>query len=185
MAAQPPICDFGWSAPDFDLPGIDGRRHSLSGIRGPKGTLVMFLSNHCPYVKAVAGRIVRDCNELAQHGVASIAIMSNDVANYPADSPDNMKAFAEKHHFPFPYVYDETQEVARVWDAVCTPDFFGFNADLKLQYRGRLDEGRIEPPPPGARRELFEAMLLVARTGAGPKDQVASMGCSIKWKATV
>lgn len=185
MEARPPICEFGWPAPDFDLPGIDGRRYSLSGVRGRNGTLVMFLCNHCPYVKAVVERLVGDCNELAKQDVASIAIMSNDVANYPADSPDNMKIFAEKNRFPFPYVYDETQDVARAWDAVCTPDFFGLDADLKLQYRGRIDEGRLEAPAPGARRELLEAMLLIARTGEGPKDQMPSMGCSIKWKPPV
>ena len=182
MSAQPPVCDFGRPAPDFELPGIDGRSYRLSEIKGPKGTLVMFLSNHCPYVKAVADRIVRDCTELARHGVASIGIMSNDVTSYPADSPDNMKLFAEKHGYPFPYVYDETQEVARAYDAACTPDFFGYNADLKLQYRGRLDESRRETAAPDARRDLFEAMLQIARTGAGPRDQVPSIGCSIKWK---
>jgi len=182
MAAQPPICDFGWPAPDFELPGIDGRSYRLSEIRGPNGTLVIFLCNHCPYVKAVADRLARDCAELAGHGIASIGVMSNDVVNYPADSPANMKIFAEQHGFPFPYVYDETQEVARAYGAVCTPDFFGFNAALALQYRGRLDVGRTEPPPPGARRELLEAMLEIARTGKGPQDQIPSVGCSIKWK---
>ncbi len=183
MAAQPPICNFGWPAPDFELPGTDGRTYRLSKIKGPKGTLVMFLSNHCPYVQAVADRIARDCAELAEHGIASIGIMSNDVVNYPDDSPENMKRFAEKHGYTFPYVYDESQEVARAYDAICTPDFFGFNADLKLQYRGRLDASRRDVAPPGARRELFEAMLQVARTGEGPQEQIPSMGCSIKWKA--
>lgn len=182
MAAQPPICDFGWPAPDFELPGIDGRSYRLSEIRGPNGTLVIFLCNHCPYVKAVADRLARDCAELAGHGIASIGVMSNDVAAYPADSPANMKLFAKQHGFPFPYVYDETQEVARAYGAVCTPDFFGFNKDLELQYRGRLDVGRTEPPPAGARRELVEAMLAIARTGKGPQDQIPSVGCSIKWK---
>jgi peroxiredoxin len=185
MSAQPPICDFGWPAPDFELPATDGRTYRLSDIRGPNGTLVMFLSNHCPYVQAVADRIARDCAELAQHGVASIGIMSNDVGSYPADSPDNMKLFARKHGYPFPYVYDESQAVARAYDAVCTPDFFGFNADLKLQYRGRLDASRRDVAPPDAKRELFEAMLQVARTGNGPKEQIPSIGCSIKWKETV
>jgi peroxiredoxin len=185
MSAQPPICDFGWPAPDFELPATDGRNYRLSDIRGPNGTLVMFLSNHCPYVQAVADRIARDCAELAQHGVASIGIMSNDVGSYPADSPDNMKLFARKHGYPFPYVYDESQAVARAYDAVCTPDFFGFNADLKLQYRGRLDASRRDVAPPDAKRELFEAMLQVARTGNGPKEQIPSIGCSIKWKETV
>ena len=182
MVAQPPICDFGWPAPDFELPGIDGRTYRLSEIKGPNGTLVMFLSNHCPYVQAVADRIARDCAELAEHGVASIGIMSNDVVNYPDDSPENMKLFAEKHGYTFPYVYDESQSVARAYDAICTPDFFGFNADLKLQYRGRLDASRRDLAPPGARRELFEAMLQIARTGEGPEEQIPSMGCSIKWK---
>ncbi len=185
MSAQPPICEFGWPAPDFELPGTDGRTYRLSDIRGPNGTLVMFLSNHCPYVQAVADRIARDCAELAQHGVASIGIMSNDVESYPADSPDNMELFARKHGYPFPYVYDESQAVARAYDAVCTPDFFGFNADLKLQYRGRLDASRRDVAPPDAKRELFEAMLQVARTGNGPKEQIPSIGCSIKWKETV
>jgi peroxiredoxin len=185
MSAQPPICDFGWPAPDFELPATDGRTYRLSDIRGPNGTLVMFLSNHCPYVQAVADRIARDCAELAQHGVASIGIMSNDVGSYPADSPDNMKLFARKHGYPFPYVYDESQAVARAYDAVCTPDFFGFNADLKLQYRGRLDASRRDVAPPDAKRELFEAMLQVALTGNGPKEQIPSIGCSIKWKETV
>ena len=185
MSDQPPVCDFGWPAPEFELPGIDGRQYRLSDIRGPNGALVMFICNHCPYVKAVADRIVRDCAELAPHGVSAIAVMSNDVAAYPADAPDKMKLFAEQHRFTFPYVRDETQDVARAYGAVCTPDFFGFNADLKLQYRGRLDESRKETAPPGARRELFEAMLQIARTGDGPHDQTPSIGCSIKWKETV
>ena len=185
MSDQPPVCDFGWPAPEFELLGIDGRQYRLSDIRGPNGALVMFICNHCPYVKAVADRIVRGCAELAPHGVSAIAVMSNDVAAYPADAPDKMKLFAEQHRFTFPYVHDETQDVARAYGAVCTPDFFGFNADLKLQYRGRLDESRKETAPPGARRELFEAMLQVARTGDGPHDQTPSIGCSIKWKQMV
>ena len=185
MSAQPPVCDFGWRAPDFTLADADGRDYRLSEIKGPNGTLVMFICNHCPYVKAVADRIARDCAELAQHGVASIAVMSNDVAAYPADAPDKMKLFAEQHGFTFPYVYDRTQEVARAYDAVCTPDFFGLDTDLKLQYRGRLDESRKAAAPPDVRRDLFEAMLLVARTGEGPKDQIPSIGCSIKWRDIV
>ena len=185
MSDQPPVCDFDWPAPDFQLPGIDGNNYCLTDIKGPNGTLVMFICNHCPYVKAVADRIARDCAELAPHGVSTIAVMSNDVAAYPADAPDRMKLFAGQHGFTFPYVYDETQQVARAWGAVCTPDFFGFNADLKLQYRGRLDESRKDTAPPDVRRDLFEAMLQIARTGAGPRDQVPSIGCSIKWKETV
>ena len=182
MAATPPVCDFGWKAPDFSLPGVDGRNHALADIRGARATLVMFICNHCPYVKAVIGRIVDECRALAAHGVGAAAIMPNDAAAYPADSFDNMAAVAARLEFPFPYLYDQSQETARAYDAVCTPDFFGFDADLGLQYRGRLDASKTELVD-GARRELFEAMVAVAETGRGPKDQIASMGCSIKWKA--
>jgi peroxiredoxin len=168
-------------ATDFDLPGVDGRRHSLASARGPKGLLVMFICNHCPYVKAVIDRIVRDCRDLAAQGVGSIAVMSNDPTDYPEDSFDNMRRVAREKGFPFPYVLDETQQVARAYGAACTPDFFGFDADLDLQYRGRLDASRREAAP-NARRELYEAMLQVARTGTAPKEQIASIGCSIKWK---
>ena len=177
-----PICDFGWQAPDFSLTGIDGKIYTLQDIRGQKGTLLMFICNHCPFVKAVVDRLVRDVQELQAKGIGVAAIMSNDYARYPQDAPDQMKVFAESNGFTFPYLIDETQEVARAYDAVCTPDFFGFNADLELQYRGRLDESRREPAPPGAKRELFEAMVQVAETGSGPEDQHASMGCSIKWR---
>jgi peroxiredoxin len=175
------VCDFGRKAVDFDLPGVDGKRHTLSSARGPNGLLVMFICNHCPYVKAVIDRIVRDCRDLAGHGVGSVAIMSNDPADYPEDSFDNMKRVARDKGFPFPYVLDETQEVAKAYGAVCTPDFFGFNAKLELQYRGRLDASRREAVP-GARRELYEAMLQIARTGEGPREQISSVGCSIKWR---
>jgi len=181
VSLQTSVCDFGWKAVEFDLPGVDGKCHSLSSARGPNGLLVMFICNHCPYVKAVIDRIVRDCRELAEHGVGSIAIMSNDPADYPEDSFDNMKRVAREKGFPFPYVFDETQEVAKAYGAVCTPDFFGFNAKLELQYRGRLDASRREAVP-GARRDLYEAMLQIARTGEGPREQIASVGCSIKWR---
>ncbi len=177
-----PLCDFGWQALDFSLTGIDGKIYTLQDIRGQKGTLVMFICNHCPYVKAVIDRLVRDVKELQAKGVGVAAIMSNDFARYPQDAPEQMKAFADSNGFTFPYLIDETQEVARAYEAVCTPDFFGFNADLELQYRGRLDESRREPAPPGAKRELFEAMVQIAETGSGPEDQHASMGCSIKWR---
>jgi peroxiredoxin len=180
-AATPPVCDFGWKAVDFDLPGVDGKRYTLASARGPNGLLLMFICNHCPYVKAVIDRIARDARELAPLGIGSIAIMSNDPSDYPEDSFDNMRRVAKEKGFPFPYVLDETQEVARAYGAVCTPDFFGFNARLELQYRGRLDASRKETVP-GARRELFEAMREVARSGQGPKDQISSIGCSIKWK---
>jgi peroxiredoxin len=171
----------GVHAPAFDLRGTDGRRHSLDSVRGANGTVVMFICNHCPYVKAVVTKIVRDMTELAKHGVGSIAVMSNDVAAYPDDSFDNMKAFAAQHAFTFPYVIDETQEVARAYGAVCTPDFFGFDRELSLVYRGRLDaSGRSSDP--SAARELFDAMMAVARNGAPPAVQHPSVGCSIKWK---
>lgn len=182
MAAVPPICDFGWKAVDFDLEGIDGRRWRLADVRGDKGALVMFICNHCPYVCSIADRIARDVEALKGEGIGAVAIMSNDTENYPADSFDNMKLFAERHGFGFPYVIDRTQEVARAYDAICTPDFFGFDKDLGLQYRGRLDESKTTPVA-GARRDLYEAMVAVARTGEGPRDQIASMGCSIKWRA--
>jgi peroxiredoxin len=181
-STQPPVCDFGWNAIDFDLPGVDGKRHSLASARGPKGLLVMFICNHCPYVKAVLDRIVRDALELKALGIGSIAIMSNDPTDYPEDSWDNMVQLAKRTNFPFPYVLDESQEIAKAYGAVCTPDFFGFNASIGLQYRGRLDESRKEAAPSDVRRDLFEAMKTVALTGNGPQEQVASIGCSIKWK---
>jgi len=181
MAAQTPVCDFGWKAPDFSLQGIDGRRWSLADVRGSRGTLVMFICNHCPYVKAVIDRLVRDVAELAEHGIGAVAIMPNDVHAYPEDGFENMKRFAADHGFGFPYVIDETQEVARAYGAVCTPDFFGFNAEDGLQYRGRLDASRVQPVP-NAPRELLHAMIRVAETGRGPADQIPSMGCSIKWR---
>jgi hypothetical protein len=143
----------------------------------------MFICNHCPYVKATIDRVVAACDELRARGVGAAAIMSNDASAYPADSFENMEAFARARRFGFPYLHDESQQVARAYDAACTPDFFGFNADLKLQYRGRLDAGRLDAPPPGAPRELFDAMVMIAETGSGPREQVPSMGCSIKWKA--
>jgi peroxiredoxin len=181
VSLQTSVCDFGWKAVDFDLPGVDGKRHSLVSARGPNGLLVMFICNHCPYVKAVIDRIVRDCGELADHGIGSIAIMSNDPDDYPEDSFDNMQRVAREKNFPFPYVFDETQGVAKAYGAVCTPDFFGFNAKLELQYRGRLDASRREAIP-GAKRELYEAMVQISNTGQGPKEQTPSVGCSIKWR---
>jgi peroxiredoxin len=169
------------NAADFDLPGVDGKRHSVATARGPSGLVVMFICNHCPYVKAVIDRIVRDCGELKQHGVGSIAVMSNDPADYPEDSFDNMTRVAREKRFPFPYVLDETQDVARAYGAACTPDFFGFNSKLELEYRGRLDASKRDVAP-NARRELLEAMVQIAQTGTGPKEQIASIGCSIKWK---
>lgn len=179
-----PVCDFGQAALDFNLLDTDGKHRTLQDCRGEKGTLVMFICNHCPYVKAVQERLVRDTGELLEHGIRSVAIMSNDPSEYPEDSPENMNKIAKKFNYPFPYLIDETQEIAKAYGAICTPDFFGYNADLKLQYRGRLDASRMDPAPPNARRDLFEAMKQIAETGQGPKDQIASMGCSIKWRKT-
>jgi len=183
MAATPPVCDFGWPAPDFALPGTDGKTHSLSDIRGPNGTLIMFICNHCPYVLAVLDRMIRDARDLSALGIGVAAICANDATSHPADSFDNMVRMASERDFPFPYLHDEDQSVARAYDAVCTPDFFGFDAGLGLQYRGRLDASRAQAGPADLRRDLFEAMKQVAETGKGPADQVPSMGCSIKWKA--
>jgi len=182
MAVHPPICDFGWKAPDFSLTGVDGKPYTLQDVKGENGTLVVFMCNHCPYVLAVLERLIRDVKDLQAKGIGVVAINSNDPEQYPEDSFDNMIAMAAKHAFPFPYLFDESQAVARAYDAVCTPDFFGFDADFGLQYRGRLDESRKETGPQDARRELYEAMSLVAKTGQGPTDQTPSMGCSIKWR---
>ncbi len=182
VSLQPPICDFGWRAVDFDLEGVDGRRYTLADIQGDKGTLVMFICNHCPYVKSVIDRIIRDVAELKDYGIGAIAISVNDPADYPGDSFDNMKRWSNELRFPFPYVVDPTQQIGREYDAVCTPDFFGFNKGLELQYRGRLDESRKEAIP-GAHRDLFEAMVQISKTGQGPRDQISSMGCSIKWRS--
>ena len=179
---ETPVCDFGWKAPDFDLPGVDGKRYSLKDAAGPNGLLLMFICNHCPYVKSVIQRIVRDVSDLKAMGVGAIAIMSNDPAEYPEDSFDNMKQVAAALKFPMPHVIDESQAVARTYGAGCTPDFFGFNGKLELQYRGRLDESPKEHAPEDVRRDLFEAMKQVAETGRGPAEQIPRMGCSIKWR---
>jgi len=172
----------GWKARDFALRGVDGKTYTLGDVRGPKGTLAAFICNHCPYVKAVIGRFIEEAKALQAAGIGTIAVMPNDTAAYPADSFDNMQAFARLHGFAFPYVIDETQDVARAYGALCTPDFFGFNADDELAYRGRLDASRTTLVP-GARRDLYEAMKLVAETGRGPAEQLPSAGCSIKWRA--
>ena len=179
---ETPVCDFGWKAADFALPGVDGKTYTLQDVAGPNGLLVMFICNHCPYVKAVIERIVRDVRELKALGIGAVAIMANDPTEYPEDSFDHMKALAERLDFPMPYLLDASQEVARAYGAVCTPDFFGFDRALGLQYRGRLDESRKETAPEGVRRDLFEAMKQVAETQRGPADQIPSMGCSIKWR---
>ena len=173
----------GAKAPDFRLPATDGRTYALKDVAGENGTVIVFICNHCPYVKAVIDRLTADARLLMSEGVSFAAICSNDATSYPEDSFARMGEFARKHDFPFPYLHDETQDVARAYGAVCTPDFFGFDRDLKLEYRGRLDEGRATPPPPGARRELLEAMRAIAAGGLAPANQTPSIGCSIKWRA--
>jgi peroxiredoxin len=183
VSLETPVCDFDRPVVDFSLPGVDGEIWTPEKARGENGLLVMFICNHCPYVKAIRDRIVRDTAELMEYGVNTVAIMSNDPAEYEEDSFDNMKQVAEQFGFPFPYLLDESQAVARAYDAVCTPDFFGYNGEMKLQYRGRLDASRKEAAAPDVKRDLFEAMKQVAQTGRGPEEQIPSMGCSIKWKS--
>lgn len=178
---HPPVCSFGWQAPDFNLPDVDGKMVSLKESMGPSGLLVMFICNHCPYVKAILPRLIADVKELQALGVNAVAIMSNDPTDYPEDSLENMRKIAQEMAFPFPYLLDETQQVAKRYDAVCTPDFFGFNKNFELQYRGRFDESRKETAP-NSTRDLFHAMKLVAETGQGTQEQISSIGCSIKWK---
>lgn len=182
MAATPPICDYGWKAIDARLISTQDMACSILDCAGPRGLVVVFICNHCPYVKAIIRRIVRDANDLQKSGIGFVAISSNDVDAYPEDSLENMKLFAEQNHFSFPYLYDEDQTVARAYSAVCTPDFFGFNAEMKLQYRGRLDASRKETGPKDLKRDLYSAMKTVAQTGKAPPEQIASIGCSIKWK---
>ncbi len=183
MAASPTQIHLEVPAVDFRLPGTDGRTYSLSDVAGEKGTVIAFICNHCPYVKAIVDRLTADARALMAEGVGFAAICANDAENYPQDSFEEMKKFAKAHAFPFPYLHDESQEVAKAYGAVCTPDFFGYGADRKLKYRGRLDEGRTSPPMPDARRELLEAMRSVAATNEIPADQIQTIGCSIKWKA--
>lgn len=183
VSLETPVCDFDKPLVDFSLPGVDGEIWTPEKARGENGLLVMFICNHCPYVKAIRDRLVRDTAELKEYGINSVAIMSNDPSEYEEDSFDNMKRVAEQFGFPFPYLLDETQEVAKAYGAVCTPDFFGYNAEMKLQYRGRLDASRKEAAAPDVKRDLFDAMKQVAQTGKGPADQIPSMGCSIKWKS--
>ena len=182
MLLDSPICDFGWQAPAFDLKTPKGERHNLTSLRGEHGLLICFICNHCPYVKAIITRLVADATTLRQDGINTVAIMSNDYQNVAADSPEHMQIFAEKYGFDFPYLVDEQQAVARAYGAICTPDFFGLNAELRLQYRGRLDNLKIGAS--GERdAELLEAMRQIAKTGAGPTAQTPSVGCSIKWRA--
>ncbi|MGB4811609.1 MAG: thioredoxin family protein [Methylophilaceae bacterium] len=178
---NPPICDFGWQAPDFDLPNIDGKNITRDAIMGKSGLLVMFICNHCPYVKAILPCLIADIRELQKLGVNTVAIMSNDPTDYPEDNLDNMQKIAQEMAFSFPYLLDKTQQTAKNYGAVCTPDFFGFNNKGELQYRGRFDESRKETAP-NSTRDLFNAMQKIAETGRGPREQIASIGCSIKWR---
>ena len=182
MLTQTPICDFGKKAIPFKLKSTEGKIISLEELKGENGTLVMFICNHCPYVKAITKDIVEDCNELKKIGINSVAISSNDPTNYPEDSFENMIEFAKKNDFSFPYLIDETQETAKAYDAVCTPDFFGYNKDLELQYRGRSRELKNLIPIRDGKSDLYKAMKLIAETSNGPKNQIPSAGCSIKWK---
>jgi peroxiredoxin len=183
MAAEAPQCEIGFRAPHFRLAATDGRLLELNDVAGRKGTVIAFICNHCPYVQAIIHRLARDAKELEPLGVATVAICSNDAEAYPEDSFENMGLFAEQHGLPFPYLHDATQEVARGYGAVCTPDFFGFDGDLRLKHRGRLDASRKEAGPDDLDRELFDAMRMIAETGAGPEWQNPSLGCSIKWRS--
>ncbi len=182
MAATSSAGDLGWAAADASLPGVDGNMHQISEIAGPGGLVVVFICNHCPYVKSSIGRMIRDARALREQGVSFVAVNSNDADAYPEDSFDNMKLFASEHGIDFPYLHDEDQRLAKAYGAVCTPDFFGFDADLKLRYRGRLDAARTGQAPADMKRELYDAMVQVARSGRGPEEQIPSIGCSIKWK---
>jgi peroxiredoxin len=177
---NPPVCEFGWQAPDFKLPNIDGKLVSRDDSMGKSGLLVMFICNHCPYVKAILPRLIADVKELQTLGINTVAMMSNDPTDYPEDSFENMQKLAQDMALPFPYLLDETQQIAKDYGAVCTPDFFGFNNKFELQYRGRFDESRKETAP-NSTRDLYHAMKIVAETGTGPIEQIASIGCSIKW----
>ena len=182
VCTETPICEFGWKALDFSLKDVDGRKYNLESVRGDNGTVVMFICNHCPYVKAVTKDIVEDCNELKKIGINSVAICANDAENYPEDSFENMIEFARKNQFSFPYLNDDTQEIAKTYDAVCTPDFFGYNKNLELQYRGRLRELKNLIPVRSGESDLLKAMKQIAVIGKGPESQIPSAGCGIKWK---
>ena len=178
---ETPICNFGEKAKNFDLISTDNKKISLNDVKGKNGTLVMFICNHCPYVKAIIKNIVKDVQYLETLNIKSVAIMSNDVKNYPEDSFENMIAFSKLNNFSFPYLFDETQKIAKDYGAVCTPDFFGYNSNLELQYRGRIRELKNLKPVIKGDSDLMAAMKLIAESGKGPKKQIPSMGCNIKW----
>jgi peroxiredoxin len=177
-----PVCDFGKKAEDFKLKSINNKVVTLNDIKGEKATLIMFICNHCPYVKAIIEDLAKDCNELRNDGINSVAIMSNDTKNYPEDSFDNMVKFADNNKFGnINYLFDETQEIAKKYGAVCTPDFFGYNKNLELQYRGRFRELKDLKPINNGDSDLKIAMKMIAQTQKGPDQQIPSMGCNIKW----
>ena len=180
VLTKTPICNFGEKPHDYELKGIDGKNYKLKDCVGEKGTIIMFICNHCPYVKAIIEDLIKDTNDLINFGIKAVAIMSNDTKNYPEDSFENMKLFSKKYNFSFPYLIDETQEIAKKYGAVCTPDFFGYNRKLELQYRGRIGELKIEASKK-RRKDLKEAMQIISKTQKGPKEQIPSMGCNIKW----
>ena len=182
MPIQTPICDFGKKALPFELKSTDNKTISLNDVKGENGTLIMFICNHCPYVKAITKELVEDCNEFKKIGINSVAICSNDFVNYPEDSFENMIKFSNDNQFSFPYLQDDTQEIAKAYDAVCTPDFFGYNKNLELQYRGRLRELKNFTPVKDEESDLFKSMKQIAETGKGPQNQIPSAGCGIKWK---
>jgi len=182
MPVNAPNEQLDWTAPNFELLSVDNNRYSLNSIVGKQGTVIFFICNHCPYVIAIAERLSFEANELKKIGINTAAIMSNDVLAYPEDSFENMKKFSSKYNFDFPYLFDNTQEIAKKFKAVCTPDIFGFNKKLKLQYRGRIDSGVMSGNDNNIKRELFYAMEIISKTGQGPSIQHSSFGCSIKWK---
>ena len=181
MPIKTPICDFGQVAKNFELKSTDNKIIKLNDVKGKNGTLIMFICNHCPYVKAIIDDIVTDCKNLKEIGIKSLAICSNDPINYPDDSFDNMIKFSKNNHFNFPYLIDETQEIAKKYGAVCTPDFFGYNKNLELQYRGRIRELKDLKPVRAGESDLYKAMKQIAETNKGPNEQIPSMGCGIKW----
>ena len=181
VLTKTPICNFGEKPHDYELKGIDGKHYKLKDCVGEKGTVIMFICNHCPYVKAIIEDLVKDTNDLINFGIKAVAIMSNDTKNYPEDSFENMKLFSKKYNFSFPYLIDETQEIAKKYGAVCTPDFFGYNRKLELQYRGRIRELKELKPVRKGESDLKRAMQIISETQKGPKEQIPSMGCNIKW----
>ena len=183
VSLNTPLCNFGWKAKPFSLIGVDDQIWTLEKAKGEKGLLIMFICNHCPYVKAILPRLINDLSKLKNYGINSIAVSSNDVKNYPEDSFEEMKKLSSTQNFCFPYVFDESQNIAKIYNAICTPDFFGFNKELKLQYRGRFDStGRGDIPPVNNKKDLYDAMKLISETQKGPKTQFSSIGCSLKWK---